>query len=75
VLDAQSFRRTNRSMVTLYEDGAIRILNQSRRRHWTRAAPRYKWCSSRTHSFVSIEVTKDQPHFVICEGGPVRFDE
>jgi hypothetical protein len=75
VLGAQSLWCANRRVVTLHEDRFVREVNESCGGHWAWTAPRHEGCSCRTYSLVSIEVTKNGPHFVVSEREPVRFDE
>jgi len=75
VFNAQSLRCANRNVMTLHEDRFVRAVNESRGGHWPWTAPRHEGSSCHAYSLVSIEVTKNGPHFVVSERGPVRFDE
>jgi hypothetical protein len=75
MLDAKSLRCAHRYVVTLHEDRFVREVNESRSGHRSWTAPRYDSRLTRGHPFVMIEVTKNCPHFVVGEGGPVRLDE
>jgi hypothetical protein len=75
MLNAQSLGRANGDMVTLQKDGTLREANESTRGHRPRALPQYYGLTAQVRLFVSLKTTENNPHLVVSERRPVRFDE
>ena len=75
VLDAELVRCADRPMVTLHENRGAPDTHERRSGHWARALPDDDGVGAHRAAVRLFVATKDRPHLLVGERGPVRRGE